>query len=104
MDLEPNRGSELQKTRPAVVLSTNAIRTLPVRVVVPFTGWQESFQSTPWKIRVQPDTRNKLSKISALDCLQIRCLSLERFTKQNGSVSKEVVEEVLDGVNYCLEE
>ena len=104
MDLEPTRGSELQKTRPAVVLSANAIRTLPVRVVVPFTGWQESFQSTPWKIQVQPDTRNKLCKISGLDCLQIRCLSLERFTKQNGSVSKEIVDEVLDGVNYCLEE
>jgi len=71
---------------------------------VPFTGWQDSFQSSPWKIKIHPDNRNKLAKISAVDCLQIHCLSLERFTKQNGSVSKEIVEEVLDGVNYCLEE
>ena len=104
VDLEPARGSELQKVCPAVVLSANAIGSLPVRVVVPLTGWQDGFQSSPWKIKIHPDNRNKLAKISAVDCLQIRCLSLERFTKQNGSVSKGIIEEVLDGVNYCLEE
>jgi mRNA interferase MazF len=104
VDLEPTRGSEMQKMRPAVVLSSNAIRSLPVRVVVPLTGWQEQFQSSPWKIKLKPESRSTLTKISAVDCLQIRCLSLERFVERRGAVSKEIIEEILDGVHYCLEE
>ncbi len=104
VDLEPTRGSEMQKIRPAVVVSANSIRALPVRVVVPLTGWQEHFASSPWKVRVEPDVRNKLTKPSAADSLQLRCLSLERFSARRGLVSKSVVEEIIAAVNYCLEE
>ena len=104
VDLEPSRGSELQKIRPVVVLSCNAIRSLTVRVAVPLTGWQEHFSPSPWKIRVEPDAQNKLSKTSAADCLQLRCLSLNRFSKRLGSLPKSVIEDIVYVVNYCLEE
>ncbi len=104
VDLEPTRGSELQKIRPMVVLSSDTIRLLTVRVAVPLTGWQEHFASTPWKVRVEPDAQNNLSKTSAADSLQIRCLSLERFSKRLGLLPKSVVEEIIYAVNYCLEE
>lgn len=104
VDLEPTRGSEMQKIRPAVVLSANSIRTLPVRLVVPLTGWQEHFASSPWKVRIEPDSRNKLTKPSAADSLQLRCLSVERFSERRGALSKSLVEEIIAAVNYCLEE
>ena len=104
VDLEPSRGSELQKIRPVVVLSSNAIRSLSLRVVVPPTGWQEHFASSPWKVRVEPDAQNKLSKTSAADSLQIRCLSLERFSKRLGLLPKSMIEEILYAVSYCLED
>lgn len=104
VDLEPTRGSEMQKIRPAAVLSTNSIRTLQVRVVVPLTGWQEHFASSPWKVRIEPDSRNKLTKSSAADSLQLRCLSLERFSERRGVLSKNIMEEILAAVNFCLEE
>ena len=104
VDLEPTRGLEMQKVRPAVVLSANSIRTLPVRVIVPLTGWQEHFASSPWKVRIEPDGRNKLTKPSAADSLQLRCLSLERFSERRGILSKSLTEEIIAAVNYCLEE
>lgn len=104
VDLEPTRGSELQKIRPVVVLSSDAIRSLSVRVSVPLTGWQEQFALTPWKVRVEPDTQNKLSKTSAVDSLQVRCLSLDRFSKRLGTLPKSTLEDILYAVNYCLEE
>ncbi len=104
VDLEPTRGSELQKIRPVVVLSSDAIRSLTVRVAVPLTGWQEQFTSAPWKVRVEPNVQNKLSKTSAADSLQIRCLSLGRFSERLGLLSKSTLEDILYAVNYCLDE
>lgn len=104
VDLEPARGSELQKIRPVVVLSSDAIRSLAVRVAVPLTGWQDHFQSSPWKVRIEPGALNKLTKTSAADGLQVRCLSLDRFSKRLGLLPKDLVEEVLYAVNYCLDE
>ena len=104
VNLEPSRGSELQKIRPVAVLSSNAIRSLSVRVAVPLTGWQEHFASTPWKVRIEPDAQNKLSKTSAADSLQVRCLSLDRFSKRLGILPKSTLEDILYALSYCLEE
>ena len=104
VDLEPTRGSELQKIRPMVVLSSDTIRLLTLRVAVPLTGWQAHFSATPWKIRIEPDTQNSLSKTSAADSLQIRCLSLDRFSKRLGLLPKSTIENIIYAVNYCLEE
>ena len=104
VDLEPTRGSKMQKIRPVVVLSSDAIRSLSVRVAVPLTGWHEQFQSSPWKVRVEPDSENKLTKTSAADGLQLRCLSLDRFSKRLGVLAKSVIEEIIYAVNYCLDE
>ncbi len=103
-DLEPTRGSEMQKTRPVIVLSANSIRKLPVRIVVPLTGWKEHFLASPWKVRVEPDSRNNLSKSSAADCLQVRCLSIERFLERRGLLPGSLIDEMVDALNYCLEE
>ena len=104
LDLEPTRGSELQKIRPVVVLSSNALRSLSLRVAVPLTGWQPHFTSTPWKVRIEPNTQNNLTKTSAADTLQIRCLSLGRFSKRLGLLPKSTIEDITYAVNYCLEE
>ncbi len=104
VDLEPTRGSEIQKVRPAVVLSANSIRSLSVRVVVPLTGWQEHFQTTPWKVRIEPDSGNRLTKTSAADCLQLRCLDVERFIEQRGALPSSILEGIMVAVNFCLED
>ncbi len=103
-DLEPVRGSEMRKTRPVVVLSSDAIRALPVRVVVPITGWQEAFRATPWKVLLRPDGKNGLTKPSAADGLQARCLSVERFAARVGLLPKAQTQEISDAVAFCLEE
>lgn len=104
VNLEPTQGSEIQKIRPVAVLSSDTIRLLTVRVAVPLTGWQTHFTSAPWKIRIEPDAQNKLSKTSAADSLQIRCLSLDRFSKRLGLLPKSTIEDIISAVNYCLEE
>lgn len=103
VDMDPTRGSELQKTRPVVVASADTIRSLDVRVIVPITGWQEPFRHTPWKIKIEPDRRNGLAKTSAADALQVRCVSVDRFLAKRGTLPQALVDEIVDGVHYCLE-
>ena len=41
IDFDPVTGSEIGKSRPAIVISSNSIGKLPLRIVVPVTSWQK---------------------------------------------------------------
>ena len=43
IDLNPTRGQELQKTRPAIVISTDLFQTIALRIIIPITTWQDKF-------------------------------------------------------------
>jgi mRNA interferase MazF len=83
VDLEPVRGSELNKLRPAVVVSLDVLnRALQTVVVCPLTT-----QLHPgWRSRLQVRIGNKRSEIAAD---QIRAISKERFGKKIGSLANE---------------
>src|SRR5690606_38490582 len=75
VNLDPVIGSELRKTRPAVVVSRDEIGTLPVRVIVPLTGWQERFGSAAWLVPIEQQDGKGITKKSAADTVQIRSVS-----------------------------
>ncbi|MDJ1182434.1 type II toxin-antitoxin system PemK/MazF family toxin [Roseofilum sp. BLCC_M143] len=43
VNLDPTLGDEIRKTRPAIVVSANAIGKLPLKLVVPVTDWKTAF-------------------------------------------------------------
>jgi len=45
INLDPTVGSEIKKTRPAVIVNDDAIGILPLRVIVPITAWQERYRT-----------------------------------------------------------
>ena len=96
-------GSEINKTRPAAVVSSDAIGVLPVKLVVPLTGWQDSFAGTVWHVRIEPDAVNRLDKVVSADTLQLRCVAVERFIKRKGQLSASHLEEVVAGIAAVVE-
>ena len=86
VNLDPTVGSEIQKMRPVVIISSDAIGRLPIKLGVPVTGWQDKFVGNIWHVRIEPDSHNNLDKPSACDALQTRCLAAERFIKKIGCV------------------
>lgn len=50
VQLDPTRGQEIQKTRPAVVISSNLFEPIPIRIVIPVTRWQEKFSDRPFMV------------------------------------------------------
>lgn len=95
VDFNPTKGAEIRKIRPAVVVSSDAIGKLPLKIVAPITEWDHRFQGNIWHIKIINDKTNGLDKASAIDTLQIRSVDESRFTKKLGMVSSTTMEELL---------
>ena len=102
IDLDPTVGSEIRKTRPAVVVNDDAMGVLPLKVIVPMTDWKDHYAVAAWMVRVDPDSANGLSKVSAADAFQVRSVSQQRFVKQLGRLSAALMDEVAKALAAVL--
>ena len=103
MNLDPTRGSEMRKTRMVLVISSDALGVLPIKLGVPITEWQASFANHLWHVPVEPNGRNGLTKKSALDVLQLRALAMDRFIQRRGTVESGLMAEVTAAVAALIE-
>ncbi|HRI31289.1 MAG TPA: type II toxin-antitoxin system PemK/MazF family toxin, partial [Candidatus Kapabacteria bacterium] len=86
IDLDPAKGAEIQKIRPAIIVNNDKLGKLPLKVVVPITDWKDRYDIAPWMVKIEPNTNNGLYKTSSADCFQIRSLSQERLIKKIGYI------------------
>jgi mRNA interferase MazF len=102
INLDPTVGAEIRKTRPAAIVSDDAVGILPLKVVVPLTDWKERYAVAPWMSKIDPDAQNGLSKPSAADAFQVRSLSQERFVRRLGQLSTEKMQEISQALAVVL--
>ncbi len=102
INLSPTVGAEIKKKRPAIIINDNAIEILPLKVIVPITEWKDRFQGAIWLVRIEPDNENKLMKPSAIDTFQIRSVSTKRFLRKTGSVSSNVLNEIITAIKAVI--
>ena len=98
VDLEPTIGAEINKTRPALIISDSDLGKLPLKVIVPITGWKEHYSVAPWMIKIEPDEKNGLNKISSMDCFQIRSVSQYRLVEKMGVITSNELIKVQEGI------
>ena len=98
VNLDPTIGSEIQKTRPAVIVSSDLVGILPLKVIVPLTEWKDRYSNAAWMVRIDPDSQNGLSKSSAADGLQIRSVSAQRLVKRVGLLSPLQIAQIVQAV------
>lgn len=91
-------GAELQRDRPAVIVSSAAFDPAPVRIVVPLTRWRDEFADSINKVRIEASDRNGLHEDSAADFLQVRSVALERLIERLGELDAALVEEIVAGI------
>jgi mRNA interferase MazF len=96
--LDPAVGAEIKKKRPALIMSADALGKLPLKIVTPITDWKERYSDYPWMVKINPTNQNGLAKVSAIDCFQIKSVSVERFAEQCGYVEAEIIEQVQDAI------
>ena len=103
INLNPTVGTEIKKKRPAVIINDDSIGVLPLRVIVPITQWKDKFSGAIWMIRIEPDSQNRLSKLSAIDTFQIRSISTARFIKKVGLISPDILSEIKTAVKAVID-
>ena len=55
IDLDPTKGAELRKVRPAVIVNDNRLGKLPLKIIVPITDWKDRYQIVPWMVKIEPN-------------------------------------------------
>ena len=103
INLDPTVGAEIKKTRPAVIVSSDAVGILPLKVIVPLTKWRERYAIAPWMVRLAPSVENGLDVPSAADAFQVRSVSQLRFVRRLGSLSQGRMEEISRAIAVVLE-
>lgn len=88
VSLDPTVGSEIRKTRPAIIVNDDALGILPLKIIVPITDWKDRYSVAPWMVKLEPNEENGLSKPSSADCFQIRSIAEERCLKKLGNAEE----------------
>jgi mRNA interferase MazF len=99
----PQVASEITKLRPAIVVSHDTIGRLPLKTLVPITDWKPNYTHYPWMLKIEPNEANGLSKVSAIDCFQVKNFSDERFVEKIGSVDGGVIKKVHETIVKTLD-
>ena len=96
-------GTEIQKTRPAVVVSSDAVGRLPIKLVAPLTDWKGYFAPNIWHVRIDRDSINDLTKVSAVDTLQLRGMDRQRFSRKLGDITPTIMEAIVLAIAAIIE-
>ena len=103
VNFDPTVGSEIRKVRPAIVVSSDSIGRLPIKLIAPITDWKPYFISNIWHVKVEPDSSNSLAKTSAVDALQLRGVDKQRFIRKLGQLSILTMEEITIAIAAVIE-
>jgi len=102
VNFDPTIGAEINKLRPALVVSPDSVGKLPLIIVVPVTSWGEQFEALPWVVRLRASQENGLSRTSGVDCFQVKSVSRARLTERLGIVTADELELVVNGIQLCI--
>jgi mRNA interferase MazF len=92
VNLDPVLGSEVGKTRPAVVVQNDlANRSSPTVTIVPISSSTE--RVFPFQVRI-PAGEGGLTRESKVLCEQIRTVSRDRLLQPLGQLSRERLNEI----------
>jgi len=105
VDLEPVRGSEADKLRPAILVSNDAANATAARLgrgvvtVVPVTSRVERIY--PFQVLL-PAARTGLARDSKAQAEQVRSVAVERVGERIGLVPLEIMREVDEALRLHL--
>ena len=74
-----------------------------VRMILFVTDWKDYFAPNIWHVRIAPDSTNGLTKVSAIDTLQLRGMDRQRFIRKLGQVSPSTLEEIVLAIAAIIE-
>ena len=104
VNLDPTIGAEIKKTRPCIILNSDKVGKLPLKVIAPLTDFKEHYSLVPWMVILEPTVENCLDKTSAIDLFQVRSVSQKRLVKKIGEVDSSILRRCRKAINIVFEQ
>lgn len=86
-----------------MVVSSDGVGKLPIKLIAPITDWKPAFANSFWHVRLEPEATNGLSKVSAVDALQLRGVDEGRLVKRIGVLPAATVQEIVAAIAAIIE-
>lgn len=103
VNFDPQIGSEIKKTRPALVVDSDIFSNMKIRMLVPITSYQKKFDTYPWMYKIENTPKNGLTKLSIVNTQQTKYASTDRFINKIGAIEKDELEEIHKLIVMLLE-
>jgi mRNA interferase MazF len=101
-NLDSTIGAKIRKSRPCLVLNSDKIGKLPLKIIAPLTEYKERYRAVPWMVRVVPSGENGLDKSSAVDLFQLRSVSEKRLVRKIGNVDQEILQQCKQAIDLVF--
>lgn len=96
LDFDPSIWNEIQKTRPAIVLSNDFFNISSWTIfVVPLSSIEPKIKNSPFHFKIEKNNQTNLSSDSYANISQFRSVSKLRFIKKIWEVDKDFNEKVM---------
>ena len=102
LSLAKAKRASAAQLRRVILISSDSLGVLPLRVVVPLVPWHESFAGVPWIVRIPPTLHSGLSVAVAADALQVRSVMIPHLIRRVGELPRPLVDAVEAAVNRIL--
>ncbi|MBF2052768.1 MAG: type II toxin-antitoxin system PemK/MazF family toxin [Candidatus Sericytochromatia bacterium] len=102
INLDPTVGAEISKTRPAVILNSDNVGVLPLRLIAPITDYKSHYKDVPWMLVLQPNAQNGLRKKSMVDLFQVRSVSIQRLHRKMGIITNQQFVRVQEALQHVF--
>lgn len=103
VNLDPTIGAEIKKSRPCVIVNSNGVGKLPLKIVAPLTDFKKHYKKVPWMVTTKPTNENGLLKTSVIDLFQVRSVSQKRLVRKLGTVSDDILDACKQALNIVFE-
>ncbi|WP_298817863.1 type II toxin-antitoxin system PemK/MazF family toxin [Chloroflexus sp.] len=88
---------------PVLIISTDALANLPIRLIVPLRPWEDRFANLIWIQRLEKKWPTQLGDPHAADLLQIRSIELNRLRKRIGRAPATKMDEIAAAVALVVD-
>ncbi len=103
VNLDPTVGSEIKKSRPCLILNSNKIGKLPLKIIAPITDFKKHYALVPWMVVIEPTKENGLHKKSAIDLFQVRSVSQQRLSQKIGEAKHDILLQCRQSLNLVFD-
>ena len=103
VNFDPSIGTEIRKTRPAMIISGTLFNQRRKVTVLPITSSSPDSKMLPIVVEIDPDRTNGLSITSFIVCIEPMTFDKKRLVKQLGILDIEKIREVRSILRSYLE-